>query len=160
MFAAGGQEGSDAMDASQVRALFRRAVADDDAAAMRLGLEGMLGADGHGLSPEREHALRRPDVVIEIPQSGERIRGRDAMRTMQEMFPEPTPVFPLRNVTGGRHVWVAEADSDYGGDRFQAVIIFELDSDGLIAQETRYYTQSFEAPAWRAGLVEAMGRSG
>jgi hypothetical protein len=35
--------------------------------------------------------------------------------------------------------------------------MFELDSDGLIARETRYYTQPFEAPAWRAGLVEAMG---
>lgn len=143
------------MDASQVQALFRRAVASDDAAAMRQGLEGMLGADGQGLSPAREHAVRRPDVVIEMPQSRERIRGRDAMRTMQEMFPA-APAFALRNVTGGGHVWVAEADIDYGADRSQAVVIFELDSDGLIARETRYYPQPFEAPAWRASLVEAM----
>jgi hypothetical protein len=144
------------MDASQVQNLFRRAVASDDVAAMRQGLEGMLGAAGPGLSPEREYAVRRPDVVIEMPQSHERIRGRDALRTMQEMFPAPAPVITLRNVTGARHVWVAEADIDYGGDRSQAVIILELDSHGLIARETRYYPQPFDAPAWRAELVEAM----
>jgi hypothetical protein len=145
------------MDASQVQELFRRAVASDDAAAMRAGLEGMLGVGGQDLSPEREHAVRRPDVVIELPQSRERIRGRDAMRTMQEMFPAPAPAMTLRNVTGGGLIWVAEADIDYGEDRSQAVVIFEFDRDGLIARETRYYTQPFEAPAWRAGLVEAMG---
>ena len=145
------------MDASQVQTLFRRAVANDDAAAFRQGLEGSLGTDGHGLSPEREYAVRRPDVVIDMPQSRERFRGRDSIRQMQEMFPEPAPVITLRKVTGGCHVWVAEADTSYGGDRGQAVVMFELDSDGLIARETRYYTQPFEAPAWRAGLVEAMG---
>jgi hypothetical protein len=146
------------MDASQVQGLFRRAAASDDAAVMRQGLEGMLGAAGHGgLSPERECAVRRPDVVIEMPQSRERIRGRDALRKLQERFPSPAPAITLRNVTGSRHVWVAEADIDYGGDRCQAVIILELDSDGLIARETRYYPQPFEAPAWRAELVEAMG---
>ena len=144
------------MDASQVQSLFRQAVASDDAAAMRQGLEGMLGAAGPGLSPEREYAVRRPDVVIEMPQSHERIRGRDALRTLQQTFPAPTPVITLRNVTGARHVWVAEADIDYGADRSQAVIIVELDRHGLIAKETRYYPQPFEAPAWRAGLVEAM----
>jgi hypothetical protein len=144
------------MDASQVQTLFRRAVANDDAAAFRQGLEGFLGTDGHGLSPEREYAVRRPDVVIDMPQSRERFRGRDSIRQMQEMFPEPAPVITLRKVTGGRDVWVAEADTSYGGNRGQAVVMFELDSDGLIARETRYYTQPFEAPAWRAGLVEAM----
>ena len=145
------------MDASQVQELFRRAVASDDAAAMRQGLEWMLGTAGHGgLSPEREYALRRPDFVMEMPQSRERIRGRDALRTMQEAFPVPAPTVTLRKVTGGRQVWVAEADIDYGGDRSQAVIILELDGQGLIARETRYYPQPFEAPAWRAELAEPM----
>jgi hypothetical protein len=144
------------MDVSKVQELFRRAVADDDAAAMREGLERMLGVDGRGLSPEREYELRRPDFVMEMPQSRERIRGRDALRTMQESFPAPAPAITLRKVTGGRHVWVAEADIDYGGDRSQAVIIIGLDDRGLIARETRYYPQQFEAPAWRAALVEAM----
>ena len=145
------------MDASQVQELFRRAVTSDDAAAMREGLERMLGVgECGGLSPEREYELRRPDVVMDMPQSRERIRGRDPLRTMQEAFPAPAPAITLRKVTGARHVWVAEADVDYGGDQTKAVVIFELDDQGLIAKETRYYPQRFEAPAWRAELAEAM----
>jgi hypothetical protein len=34
------------------------------------------------------------------------------------------------------------------------VLIIELDPDGLIAQETRYYTRALEAPDWRAGMVD------
>jgi len=84
--------------------LFRRAVAEDDAAAMREGLERMLGlADGGGLSPELEYELRRPDFVMEMPQSGERIRGRDDMRRMQESFPGGGPRSPCAgsSVPGG-----------------------------------------------------------
>jgi hypothetical protein len=146
------------MDASKVQELFRRAMASDDAVSMREGLERMLGLGEHGgLSPEREYGLRRPDFVLDMPQSRERIRGRDALRKMQEAFPPPAPAVTLRRVTGARHVWVAEADMNYGGDLWQTVVIFELDGHGLIARETRYYPREFEAPAWRAGLVEAMG---
>lgn len=84
------------------------------------------------------------------------MRGRDALRAMQERFPAPAPAMTLRRVTGASHVWVAEADIEYGDDRWQVVVIFELDGQGLIARETRYYTKPFEAPAWRAELVEAM----
>jgi hypothetical protein len=142
----------------KVQELFRRAVADDDAAAMREGLERMLGLGGYGgLSPEREYLLRRPDFVMEMPQSGERVRGRDALRRLQEVFPAGPPAVTVRRVTGARGVWVAEADIDYGDDdRWQTVVIFELDDHGLIARETRYYPRAFEAPAWRSELVEAM----
>ena len=145
------------MDVAKTREPFRRAVAGDDAAAMREGLERMLGAGQYGgLSPEREHGLRRPDFVMDMPQSRERIRGRYAMRTMQESFPAPAPAITLRKVTGARHLWVAEASIDDGADQTQAVVIIELDDQGLIARETRYYTQRFQAPAWRAALAEAM----
>jgi hypothetical protein len=51
----------------------------------------------------------------------------------------------VRRVTGARRVWIAEADINYGDDdRWQAVIIFELDVHGLIARETRYYPRAFE----------------
>jgi hypothetical protein len=94
---------------------------------------------------------------MEMPQSRERIRGCDALRRMQEAFPTPAPTVTLRRVTGGHTVWVAEADMDYGGDRWLTVVIFELDGQGLIARETRYYPKQFEAPAWRAELAETMG---
>src|SRR5215472_1277769 len=145
------------MDVSKAQDLFRRAVAGDDAAAMREGLERMLGAGEYGgLSPEREYGLRRPDFVLEMLQSGERIRGRDRLRKMQEAFPAPAPAINVRRVTGAYRAWIAEGDIDYGSDRSQVVVILELDDQGLIARETRYYPQPFEAPVWRAGLAEAM----
>jgi hypothetical protein len=76
----------------KVHDLFRRAVADDDASAMREGLERMLGLGGYGgLAPEREYLLRRPDFVLEMPQSGERVRGHDALRRLQQAFPSGPP---------------------------------------------------------------------
>ena len=68
------------MDPSKVQELFRRAVASDDAVSMREGLERMLGLGEHGgLSPEREYGLRRPDFVMDMPQSRERIREAIAL---------------------------------------------------------------------------------
>ena len=74
-----------------MRELFLRAIADDDSAAMREGIEHLFGLTGDGLFPEAEFLLRHEDYVMEMPQSGERIRGADAMRAMQEAFPVPRP---------------------------------------------------------------------
>jgi ketosteroid isomerase-like protein len=106
------------------------------------------------MSPEEEHELRHPDFVMEMPQSGERIRGREAMRSMQEQYPGP-PTIALRRVVGSGDVWVVEARSDYNGRIYRAVMIVEF-RDGKIVRETRYYADPFEAPAWRAEWVESM----
>ncbi len=141
-----------------VLALFRTAVADDDAAAMRAGLEQLFGvASGAAVSAAEEYELRHPDYVMEMPQSGERIRGRDAMRSMQEAFPHP-PSITLRRVVGAGRVWVVEGVNDYGGgDVWHVVVVLELEPDGRIVRDTRYYTQRTEAPAWRAPWVEPIG---
>jgi hypothetical protein len=65
------------------------------------------------LSAEAEYELRHPDYVMEMPQSGERIRGRDNMRAFQEAYPNPPTIQP-RRVVGSGDVWVVEARSDYG----------------------------------------------
>jgi ketosteroid isomerase-like protein len=106
------------------------------------------------MSPEEEHDLRHPDFVMEMPQSGERIIGRENMRSMQEMYPGP-PSIELRRLVGSGDVWVVEARSDYDGRIYRAVIIVEF-RDGKIVRETRYYADPFEAPEWRAQLVETM----
>ena len=142
------------MDESGVRALFRLAIARDDAAAMRQGVEELLGlSDGGGLSAEQEFLLRHPDYVMEMPQSNERIRGRDDMRAMQQAFPIP-PRVRLRRVTGSGQTWVIEGVNDYGGDVWNVVLILELDQDGLILRDTRYYGQHSDAPEWRSRWVE------
>lgn len=142
------------MDHTDVRELFRRAVAHDDTAAMRQGMEQLLGlSDSGGLSPEREHEIRHPDYVMEMPQSNERIRGRDAMRAMQEAFPTP-PGVRLRRVLGSGRTWVVEGVNDYDGDVWNVVVILELDEDGRIRRDTRYYGPRSDPPDWRSHWVE------
>ncbi|MGH3713422.1 MAG: hypothetical protein ACRDT4_08200 [Micromonosporaceae bacterium] len=139
---------------ADVQELFRKAVADSDVEAMRKAVT-LLFAHGapEALSAEDEHRLRREDYVMEMPQSGERIRGRDAMRAMQEAFPTP-PSITLRRVVGAGGVWVIEGVNDYEGDVWHVVAVLELDKDGRIARDTRYYSRPIEAPEWRAQWVE------
>ena len=106
------------------------------------------------LDPEQEYALRREDVVIDMPQSGERIRGRDHMKAMQEAYPGP-PTITVRHIVGSGDVWVVEGRSDYSGRIYHVATIFEF-REGKIMRETRYYADPFEAPAWRAQWVEAI----
>ncbi|MGY1638211.1 hypothetical protein ACI78V_16320 [Geodermatophilus sp. SYSU D00742] len=145
------------MGEAEVLELFRRAVTDDDAQAMRAGLERLLGlTSGQGLSAEDEYRVRHPEYVMEMPQSGERIRGRDAMRAVQEAFPAP-PTLRLRRVVGAGRVWVVEGVNDYGADVWHVVLTLELADDGRIVRDTRYYARPFEPPAWRAEWVEPLG---
>jgi hypothetical protein len=107
------------------------------------------------LSAAAEYDVRHEDYVMEMPQSGERIRGRDKMREFQEAYPTP-PTIQLRRVIVREGLWVIEGVNDYGGGRvFSVVLIFEL-RDGKIWHDTRYYAELFEAPQWRAHLVERM----
>ena len=144
------------MSAADVRELFREAMAGNDADVMRKGVEQLLGlTEGVGLSAEEEYLVRHPDYVMEMPQSQERIRGRDAMRSMQETFPVP-PTLTLRRVVGSGHVWVIEGVNDYDGDIWHVALVWELDDEGLILRDTRYYAQRSEPPEWRAQWVDPL----
>ncbi len=95
------------------------------------------------------------DVVMEWPQSGERIVGGENRREVYSRFPS-LPHVTLRRMTGHGDLWVLEADLDYGdGDPYQCVFIFET-RGGLIARETGYWSKPFPAPDWRAPWIERM----
>jgi SnoaL-like protein len=116
-------------------------------------LEGLFGDDETiKLSAEREHSLRLEDYVMEMPQSGERIGGRDKMRAFQDAYPNP-PSIKLRRIIGRGDLFVLEGVSDYGGEIFHVADIVEF-RDGRIARETRYYAPPFDPPQWRAQWVE------
>jgi hypothetical protein len=91
---------------------------------------------------------------MEMPQSGERSRGRQKMRGFQEAYPNP-PTMELRRVLVRDGLWVVELVSDYGGQIYNPVLIIEL-KDGKIWRDRRYYSEPFEAPEWRAQWVEWM----
>jgi hypothetical protein len=65
---------------------------------------------------DAEYDVRHEDSIAEMPQSGERIRGRDAMRELQRAFPEDTkPIFTVRRITGAGEVWTVEAEGHTHG---------------------------------------------
>ena len=100
-------------------------------------------------------AVFTDDIVMEWPQSGERIRGAENRREIYGRFPSLPTVTPVR-VTGSGDVWVLEASLDYGdGDPYQCVFIFRI-AGGRIAHETAYWAKPFPAPDWRARWVERM----
>ena len=111
------------------------------------------------LSAEKEYELRHEDYVMEMPQSGERIRGRENMRAFQESYGDHSdlPSIRLRRVIVRENLWVAESVVDYGGRVFHGAAIMEL-KDGKIWRDTRYFAEPFSPPEWRARLVERMER--
>lgn len=94
------------------------------------------------------------DAIMEWPQSRERIRGAERRRAVYGRFETLPTITPRRFLVEG-DLCVAEAKLDYDGTAYDCVFIFEL-RDGRIAKETAYWSQPFEAPAWRADLVERM----
>ena len=108
------------------------------------------------LSPAAEYETRhKDDYAMEMPQSGERIRGRDNMRAFQEGFPDNVspPSIGIRRVLVRDNLWVVEPVVDYGGEIVYGAAILEL-RDGKVWRDTRYFAEPFEAPAWRAQWVE------
>lgn len=95
------------------------------------------------------------DVVLEWPQSGERINGNANRREVYRRFPG-LPTVTARRVRGSGELWVLEASLDYGdGEPYECVFVFEL-RGGRIAPETAYWSRPFPAPEWRAPWVERM----
>ena len=88
--------------------------------------------------------LMHDDYVEEIPQSGERIRGKDNARTVYENYPGlPTLIDYSYRLSGD--LAVIEMTLDY--DELQ---------DGKIKRARGCFGEPFEAPKWRVQWVERM----
>ena len=108
------------------------------------------------LSAEKEYAVRHEDYAMEMPQSGERIRGPENMREFQQAFASNSnpPSIRVRRVLIRHGLWIVERVNDYGeGGLYNVVLIVEL-KDGKWWRDTRYYAEPFEPPQWRARWVE------
>lgn len=97
------------------------------------------------------------DTVVEWPQSGERIIGRQACLTVFQNYPGGSPAYQLQRITGGPDVFTVEAVGDYSGQQVYLTSIVEF-RDGRIAKQTDYFASAFEAPEWRAHWVQPMDR--
>ena len=106
-----------------------------------------------------QYEIAADDFVEEWPQSGERIRGRDNAKAINDNYPRmtgSTPRMSVRRVSGEGTHWAVEGTIDYGdGTPVSYVGIVEL-RDGKLVHMSEYFANPFEAPAWRAQWVERM----
>ena len=119
--------------------------------AVRAALErhwSVSGAD----DPDTVHEIYRDDVVVEYPQSGERIVGTANLQALREAYPAKL-TFDIRRISGTGELWVTEYVITYDDKPVNVVSIMEF-RDNKVARETLYFADPFEAPEWRAQWVE------
>jgi hypothetical protein len=106
-----------------------------------------------------EHAIYAADAILDYPQSGERFRGRETIAAQRGGHPAERH-FTVVRISGHGDLWVSEVVITYDGVPTHSVSIMEL-SGGLVAHETQYFADPFDAPKWRAALAEPIpDRSG
>jgi hypothetical protein len=103
---------------------------------------------------EVEHDIYREDAVLEYPQSGERIRGRQNIQASR--FAQPNAKrFKVRRIVGAGDLWITEFILAYDGRPSYSVSVMEF-VDGKVARETQYFADAFEPGASRSQWVERM----
>ncbi|GJD54071.1 hypothetical protein OPKNFCMD_6852 [Methylobacterium crusticola] len=103
---------------------------------------------------EEEHKIYWEDAVLEYPQSGERIRGRQKIQASRAAQPNRKH-FTVRRIVGAGDLWITEYVLTYDGRPSYTVSIMEF-HDGKVARETQYFGDPFEPGPSRAHWVEQM----
>ena len=103
---------------------------------------------------EAEHDIYREDAVLEYPQSGERIRGRQKIQSSRAAQPNRKR-FTVRRIIGTGDLWVTEYVLTYDDEPSHTVSIMEF-REGKVARETQYFGDPFEPGPSRAQWVERM----
>ena len=103
---------------------------------------------------DAEHDIYREDALLEYPQSGERIRGRQNIQASRAAQPN-SKRFEVRRIVGTGDLWVTEFILTYDGRPSHSVSIMEF-TDGKVARETQYFADPFEPGPSRAHWVERM----
>lgn len=98
------------------------------------------------------------DVVYDLPQTRERIRGKDRYLRFNEEYPGDWHVRIERIVADaeGRQA-AARTGFTTGGaepEEMDAIHFFTFDEQGLISGVTDFWPESYEPPAGREHLVE------
>ena len=125
-------------------------------------------------------ALLTDDFIDEMPQSGERVRGKANQLAIARNYPggvgtiDPssarlvgsedrwvmTPTFAALRIEGSGDVYTYVGSvRDPNGETWQMIAIIEL-RQGKVAKSTSWYAAPFEAPEWRAPYVERLSPSG
>jgi len=97
------------------------------------------------------------DAVLDYPQSGERIRGRQNTEASRIAQPNKKR-FVVRRMVGAGDLWVTEFTLFYDGQPSYAVSIMEF-KNGKVVHETQYFGSPFEPGSSRAKWVELFDRN-
>jgi ketosteroid isomerase-like protein len=98
--------------------------------------------------------LLSPDVVYELPQTRERITGRDRYVQFNREYPGRWHL-TVREAYGDEAGGVAHVGwSVDGGEESGAVAFFHFDADGLIDRVTDYWPEPYDPPPGREHLTE------
>ncbi len=103
---------------------------------------------------DEEHQIYREDAILDYPQSGERIHGRQKIQLSRAAQPNRKR-FTVRRIIGGGDLWVTEYILTYDRQPSYTVSIMEF-RDGKVAHETQYFANPFEPGPSRAQWVERM----
>ena len=117
-------------------------------------------------------ALRHPEWTGDWPQSRERITSNAAWRTIYEHYPGGSPSSEIVRLIGPEDRWIVTPSNTVvrvagcgefwwsewtvtypDGRDYLAVALLAL-RDGLVHREVTYWSEPFEAPAWRSEWVE------
>lgn len=98
-------------------------------------------------------ALLADDVVYDLPQTRERIRGRDRYLTFNIEYPGDWHAELVRVIAEGPHAtsWIRMRA---GTERVPALSYFDLGDDHLIRCVTDFWPEPYEPPAGREHLTE------
>ncbi|MEU6247853.1 nuclear transport factor 2 family protein [Glycomyces sp. NPDC047010] len=98
-------------------------------------------------------ALLAEDVVYEMPQTRERIVGRERYVRFNREYPGEWRLEARRVVTEGRHA-AALVDFWIGEDHQAACVWLDFDEAGLIIRVTDFWPEPYDPPPGREHLVE------
>ena len=99
-------------------------------------------------------ALLHEDYVLEWPQSGEQIRGRDHFAAFNENYPAHGRwEFTIHRLIAEENEVVSDVDVTDGVVSGRA-ITFSAIRDGKIVHQVEFWPDPFDPPAWRAQWVE------
>ena len=102
-----------------------------------------------------EHDIYDDNVICDYPQSGERILGRNNLQALRGHHPGKPSGFNVKRILGKGDLWITEYTITYQGQLACTVSIMEF-CNGKVVHETQYFSDPFDAPAWRSQWVEQM----
>ena len=102
-------------------------------------------------------SLMSDEFVLEWPQSGERIRGRDNYAAMNEEYPAHGRWrFTVNRIVGNDLEAVSDVSVSDGVQNARVISFFTV-ADGLIVKMLEFWPEDFPAPENRKHLVEKIG---